>query len=121
MDGKLHPELIIYFAGRQREQQHYVQAALVARTVRQTAAATLTLLDRMAERGVQMDEATARADALVRDSERFAREAEGENAYFCCYWVPRWWCQRVNVTAQWKRKAVTPSESGMKVERTPPL
>jgi len=110
MDGKLHPELLAHFVECQREQQHHVQVALVGRNVRQAAAATLTLLDSMAERGLRMDEAAVRADALVRDSERFARDAEGENAYFCCLWIPRWWCQRASSSAKWKRKAISVSE-----------
>lgn len=91
MDTKFHPDLLAHFAAKREEQQHYVQTAMVARTVRSTRDAALALLDKYVERGVQMDESAVRADAVMRESELFAQEAQGASRFFCCFCVPRWW------------------------------
>lgn len=88
---KLHPELLAHFADQQKEQQRFVQTAMVGRNVRQVKEATLALMDKYIERGLQMDESATRADEVLRESERFAHEAQGENRFFRCVCIPIWW------------------------------
>lgn len=103
----IHPELLAHFADQQREQQRYVQTAVVGRNVRETRDAALALLDRYVERGLQMDESAVRADAVLRESERFLEEAQGASRFFCCLCVPLWWFQCQSGAAlplkKWKR------------------
>ena len=88
---QIHPELQAHFANQQREQQRYIQTAIIGRNVRQSRDAAFALLDKYVERGLQMDEGAMRADALVRESERFTQEARGVSRFFYCMCIPRWW------------------------------
>jgi hypothetical protein len=88
----IHPELLAHFADQQREQQRHVQTAVVGRNVRATHQAALALLDKYVERGLQMDEGERRAEAVLRESQRFAHEAQGVNTgFFRCLCIPAWW------------------------------
>ncbi len=70
-----------------RTQQHYVTTAVVQQNVRVTTALAIGVLDKISQRGVQMDECTAKSEALLVSSQEFVVVA-------LPWWrrcLPDWW------------------------------
>lgn len=91
-----------------RTQLYYVNTAVVQKTLRETTVLALQVLDKMMSRSEQLEETETRGADLVRQSERFAAEAERWNKppwwkrLLLCECIPRWWftCQPSTVKQQ---------------------
>ncbi len=81
------PAVVAFFDAERHKQQQHVTVGRINGNLRETKRYALAVLDRLADRGVAMDECAARADELVCSSREFVVAVTP-------WWrrcVPGWW------------------------------
>jgi hypothetical protein len=74
-----------------RTQQHYVTTAVVQQNVRVTTALAIGVLEKISQRGAQMDECATRSDVLLESSRAFVVRALPWWRRCWPDWWPNWW------------------------------
>lgn len=78
-----------------RQQQHYVRTAEVQRNLRETKVVALRVLDKMADRSVELDRQEAQAQAVMESSEEMWAEAQAVRESRTCWgWLKQQCCGR---------------------------
>lgn len=82
------------FLSQRQQQQHFVRTAEIQKTLRQTTQHALTVLEKLAQRGEELDTQGLQADAVEASSLAMARQIQRENelrtwwgwikGLFCC-------------------------------------
>lgn len=70
------PQTLALFDAQRREQQHFVRTAEIQRTLRETQSTALRVLDRLADRGIELDRQAEQAEQVLASSAALAYDAE---------------------------------------------
>lgn len=90
--SQLPPEIARFFEQQKREQRFFETSALVKKNVRQTTMAAIGVLDKLHQRGTQLETTEEMATALESSSREFLKESTPgwRRGFLSC--IPAWWC-----------------------------
>jgi hypothetical protein len=90
--SRLPPEIEHFFNQQKREQRFFETTALVKKNVRQTTIAAIGVLDRLHQRGTQIEATEEMAATLETSSREFLKESTPwwRKGFLSC--IPAWWC-----------------------------
>lgn len=85
----LPPEIESYFAAQSKIQQSHVKVAHIQKNVKETIIKMEEVMEKVGERGIQINESAEGAQQLLDSSEEFLNQTRRGG---WCAWIPEWWC-----------------------------